>query len=132
MRLQRLVIVFTIAFGVTLALVVGQRLSTEMVAVIVGVVAGVVASIPTSLIILWAARSTLAAAGRNLNGSEYKPEPQERDTKIIVVPAPAVNQATSHAYPPYGAPFPSYAPPSPPRQFTIIGGEAAPDERPWP
>jgi len=132
MRLQRLVIVFTIAFAVTLALVVGQRLTTEMVAVIVGVVAGVVASIPASLIILWAARSTLAAASRNSSGSEYKPEPPDRDTKIIVVPAPAASQAASHTYLPYGAPFPSYAPPSPPRQFTIIGGEPAPDERSWP
>src|SRR5512136_226237 len=103
MRLQRLVIVFTIAFAVTLALVVGQRLSTEMVAVIVGVVAGVIAAIPTSLIILWAARSTLASSSRSMNGAEYKGEPQDRDTKIIVVPAPAANQAAGHAYLPYGA-----------------------------
>jgi len=132
MRLQRLVIVFTIAFAVTLALVVGQRLTAEMVAVIVGVVAGVVASIPTSLIILWAARHTLASSGRSMNGAEYRAEPPASDTKIIVVPAPAASQVPSHAYLPYGAPFPSYAPASPPRQFTIIGGEPAPDERSWP
>ncbi len=132
MRLQRLVIVFTVAFAVTLALVIGQRLSSDMIAVIVGVVAGVVASIPTSLIILWAARSTLASRGRSLPANEYKSESQDRDTKIIVVPAPPANHAASNAYLPFGAAFPPYAPSSPPRQFTIIGGEATPEERPWP
>ena len=55
MKYKAIVLVALIAFAVSLAVVVGQRLSAEAMAVIVGVVAGVAASIPTSLIVVWIA-----------------------------------------------------------------------------
>ena len=45
-----------VAGGVTLAVVIGQRMSTDAMAVVVGVVFGVAASIPTSLLIVAATR----------------------------------------------------------------------------
>ncbi len=127
MRIQRLVIVFTVAFAITLALVVGQRLSTEAMAVMVGVVAGVAASIPTSLIVVWIARRALRAPPSDGPSPETRLEFPERDTKIIVVPAPAATYPAGNSYLPWRVPPAQYAPAAPPRQFTIIGGEASED-----
>jgi hypothetical protein len=132
MRIQRLVIVFTVTFAITLALVVGQRLSTEAMAVMVGVVAGVVASIPTSLIVVWIARRALSAPPGNGPSPDSRLESPERDTKIIVVPASATPYPAGSSYLPSRPPLAQYAPAPPPRQFTIIGGEASEDSLlPW-
>ncbi len=126
MRIQRLVIVFTVAFAVTLGVVVGQRLSTEAMAVIVGVVAGVAASIPTSLIVAWIARRALNGSPGSEPSPESPLEYPERDAKIIVVPAPAVTYPAGNSYLPWRPPPAQFAPAAP-RQFTIIGGEASED-----
>ncbi len=52
-RLGIALLIFTAAFGLTMAVVVGQRLSDQALAVIAGAVCGVVASIPPSLLIIW-------------------------------------------------------------------------------
>lgn len=52
MSLGRLLVVLGLVFGVTLAVVVGNRMSTEAMAVVVGVVCGVAAGIPTSVLLL--------------------------------------------------------------------------------
>ena len=44
------------AFVVTLAVVVGGRMSPDAMAVVVGIVCGVLASIPTSAILVWTLR----------------------------------------------------------------------------
>ena len=54
--MRRLLALSIIAAGVTLAIVIGQRMSTDAMAVVVGVVFGVAASIPTSLLIVAATR----------------------------------------------------------------------------
>ncbi len=55
-RLGVVLLVFTAAFGLTLAVVVGQRLSDQAMAVLAGSVCGVAASIPPSLLIIWVTR----------------------------------------------------------------------------
>ena len=50
--MKRMTIAVFLAFTVTLAAVVGHRMSGEAMAVVVGVVCGVAASIPMSLLIL--------------------------------------------------------------------------------
>jgi hypothetical protein len=45
-----------IAFAITLGILVGQRLSSEALAVVVGVVLGVLASVPVSILLLVAVR----------------------------------------------------------------------------
>jgi len=49
-----------IAGFVTLAILIGQRMSTDAMAVVIGVIFGVAASIPTSLLIALAARGKSA------------------------------------------------------------------------
>ena len=135
MKYRLVLLLGLVAFAVTLAVVVGQRLSSESMAVIVGVVAGVAASIPTSLIIVWVATRTSQAVRP---GPVEMPTPTPQPPRVVVVqpqpaagpplsaPAygysygqPAPNAAYSMAYPP------PFAPPQPQqRTFTVIGEEA--------
>lgn len=52
MSLGRLLLVLALVFGITLAVVVGNRMSAEAMAVVVGIVCGVAAGIPTSLLLV--------------------------------------------------------------------------------
>lgn len=110
-----------VAFAVTLAVIVGQRLSSEAMAVMVGVVAGVAASIPTSLIVVWVA--TRSAGHRSVEVSREAPVPQERPQMIVL------HQPPAPAFAPAGyatAQQPGFAPQwpyiAPPRNYTFIGG----------
>jgi hypothetical protein len=129
-------LLFGALFSVTLALIVGQRLSAEGMAVVIGVIAGVAASIPTSLVVVWFMgqsnnRPILEAAAPMRAAEPVEP-------RIVVMPAPqpqpqpagypAGYGAQSYAgYPQsataYGGASPAYAAPSlPARRFTVIGG----------
>ena len=121
-----------IAFSVTLAVIVGQRMSAEAMAVMIGVIAGVAASIPTSLIVVWfASRTTMPRTAPEAPMPAPAPRPAEPAQPRIVVMAPAQPgpQLGYQNYAGYAAPaYPAYAPPAlmqpalPPRQFTVIGG----------
>jgi hypothetical protein len=151
MRGRLIWLLFGVVFSVTLALIVGQRLSAESMAVVIGVIAGVAASIPTSLIVVWfmghntVARPIVEAAP----ASARSPEPPE--PRIVVMPAP---QAPAQPQPAYAgmagygpqsyagyAPAPGgYAPAAnqayapapalPARRFTVIGGSDSMVEEP--
>ena len=122
------IILAGIAFAVALAVIVGNRLSSEAMAVVVGAVCGISASIPVSLALVIAAsknwgreetppRDAPYGAGYDYGAHRYAP-PQ-----ILVVSAPP--QAPS----PYGFPQNQfYLPPGAPdigapRDFKIIGDE---------
>jgi hypothetical protein len=47
-----LVVLITVAFMITLGVVVGTRLSSDAIAVLIGVIAGVAASIPCALLLM--------------------------------------------------------------------------------
>lgn len=118
-----------VAFAITLAVVVGQRLSSEAMAVLLGVVAGVAASIPTSLIVVWIAARSLASKVE----SAPRAEPVRAEPRIVVMQQPAPTPAAyvypaspSAAYPGWNG-APAYAAPVPNapmsgRKFTVIGG----------
>lgn len=55
--MSKVIGIAVIVGAVVLAMVVGQRMSTDAMAVVVGVVFGVAASIPTSLLVVAATRS---------------------------------------------------------------------------
>ena len=110
-----------LAFVITLAVLVGWRLTDQAWAVIIGVIAGVAASVPTSLIVVWA---TLRARTAPMPAAE-SPEP-----RVIIIqpadagPAPANSERSLTALPAYAAPQATGFGGQPgPRQFTIIGGE---------
>ncbi len=89
--MKKLLALSIIAAGVTLAVVIGQRMSTDAMAVVVGVVFGVAASIPTSLLIVAATRgrrddSRYSSAGVRSMGPD--PRPPAIAPQIYVVSPP--------------------------------------------
>jgi hypothetical protein len=99
------------AFAVTLAVIVGNRLSDESLAVLAGAVCGVGAAIPTSLLIV-------AVARRRDEPRVQPPMSQGPYPPVVVVTPPGGQQRpnTWDAFPPS-----SSAPMQ--RHFTVVGDE---------
>ena len=105
--MKKIAAVALIAFAVTLAVIIGQRMSTDAMAVVIGVGCGVLASIPTSLLIL---------AVTNRRGE--REVPQWRDYPPVVIVNPG-NSQPHYLQPPLQAPqFQGQE-----RQFRVIGDE---------
>lgn len=102
------------AFAVTLALVIGNRLSDEALAVLAGAVCGVGAAIPTSLIVVAVSRRHTEArtqpAGPGLYQGHYPPV-------VVVAPPGPQSQGTT---PWHGLPSSFNTPTQ--RTFTVVGG----------
>jgi hypothetical protein len=49
--MKKLIVPLMLGFGVVLAVIVGERMSTDAMAVVIGVAVGVTASVPTSLLL---------------------------------------------------------------------------------
>jgi hypothetical protein len=105
--MKKVAIVAVIAFAMTLAVIIGKRMSTDAMAVVIGVACGVLASIPTSLLIL---------AVSNRQGKR-EARPQRRDYPPVVVVNPGGNQ------PRYLPSFPIPPMQAQERQFNVIGDE---------
>jgi hypothetical protein len=109
------------SFGITLALVVGNRLSDEALAVLAGAVCGVGAAIPTSLLVV--------AVSRRRNESRAQPTPQNpyqgAYPPVVVIAPPGAGQPGAHAW--NGLP-PSFDAPTQ-RQFTVVGGSPPETDR---
>ena len=105
--MKKVAIAAVIAFAVTLAVIIGKRMSTEAMAVVVGVACGVIASIPTSLLIL--------AVSNKRGEREVR---QQRDYPPVVIVNPGNNQPR-YLQPPFQAPPIQ----TQERQFRVIGDE---------
>jgi hypothetical protein len=102
-----------LAFAVTLAAFIGNRLSDEALAVLAGAVCGVGAAIPTSLLII-------AVSRRRDEGRVQTPVPAASQgvyPPVVVVAPPAGQQR----YGDWNALPPSLTAPTQ-RQFTVVGG----------
>jgi len=116
-----------IAFGITLAIIIGQRLSSEAMAVLLGVVTGIVSSVPTSLLIVWIATRNIAKRIDELAHMVTPPaapaptpkeEPMPRMVLVQPSTVPIVNAyAPQHAWAQAAA-----SPVNLPRRFTVICG----------
>jgi hypothetical protein len=99
------------AFAVTLALVIGNRLSDEAMAVLAGAVCGVGAAIPTSLLVIAVSRR------RDEPRVQLSAQPPQGYPPVVVV-APSGGQQwpgdLSATTPSLNAPMQ--------RQFTVVGG----------
>jgi hypothetical protein len=108
--MKELLKVSVVAFAITLAVVVGNRLSAEATAVIVGLVFGVLASVPLSLIVLLIVRRT----------ERREPPPRWESYPPVVVIQPG---AQPQAQPPYLSPFAVPLATPNQREFRIVGEE---------
>lgn len=141
MKARLIFLILGLAFVVTLAVIIGQRLSAEAMAVMVGVVAGVAASIPTSLLVVWFANRALLVSRATPEMLAPRSAPLPSEPPPIMVMAPHQNYSTRPAYAPPAAPAYSLPAASAARQFTVIGGAgeseafavmAETQETPWP
>jgi hypothetical protein len=135
-----------VVFSVTLALVVGQRLSAEGMAVVIGVIAGVATSIPTSLMVMWfmshTIQPTLDRAAPSVIDAAPARQAEPVEPRIVVMPAPQPQPAGYPGLAGYGPQsFAGYtqaaanaayatAPAMPARRFTVIGGSDGAVEEP--
>jgi len=112
-RIKILAGVVVIAFAVALALVIGNRLSNESLAVLAGAACGVGAAIPTSLLVVAVSRRQDAHTRNAMNNQQGTYPP------VVVVAPPSVQP--QQYVPPHIEPSSSYRSSPPPRQFTVVG-----------
>ena len=111
--MKRAGLILGVVFVMALAVVVGNRMSVDAMAVVVGVACGVLASIPTSLLLIW-------ALGRNASADAHA------DRSAHYPPIVVVNPGQSYGRPGYGSP-PMYSAgdelslPAGPRDFKVVG-----------
>lgn len=117
--MKKLIALIVVAFAVTLAVVVGNRMSTDAMAVVVGIVCGVGASIPTSLLIMTVVSRREAKEERGQ--ASFPPV-------VIVNPGNQMGQAPNYHQPPGLPPALSQGGP---RQFRVIGQEDAVVDGQW-
>jgi hypothetical protein len=108
-------VIVLLAFVVTLAVVVGTRLSTDALAVVVGVACGVAAGIPMSVLIL-AALNRRADAGLARGATPGMPQPSSYPPVVVIQGG---TPASNNVVPPY---YPSSVEAAP-RRFRIVGGD---------
>jgi hypothetical protein len=112
--MKQFLIIIGSLFAVTMALVIGLRMSPDAMAVIIGIICGVLASIPTSAIMVWVLRQRdkqqEAPYGSVRNG-HYPP--------VVVVNGHGQN---GYANPPPPALTAASTPPGS-RDFKVIGQE---------
>ena len=108
--MKKLAVVMMVAFSITLAVMVGVRMSEEAIAVVLGMVCGVVAGIPTSLLVAAVTNRRSGKRGSSDWGRDYPP---------VVVVQPG---QTGPSYPqsPYALSMPSS---HGTRQFRMVGEE---------
>lgn len=114
---RQLGVLLAVAFVITLAIVVGKRMSAEAMAVVVGVVCGVAASIPTSVLLL------LAVSRRDSRPQDDRAQVgMERSNPPVVViqggGQPGLAPGTGAGYWPAALSGPSTQ-----RDFHVVGGE---------
>lgn len=113
-RLQVLAGVTATAFAVTLAVVIGNRLSEQALTVLAGAVCGVGAAIPTSLLIV-------AVTRRRDEGQHSIQQPHNTYPPVVVIAPPGGQRWLE------GGVGPAFEAPTQ-RQFTIVGGGATREE----
>ena len=79
--MKKVIVPAMLGFGVTLALVIGQRMTTDAMAVVLGVAVGVAASVPTSVLLL-------ALLRRTQKESAWRPEPLQPEQHQRALPQP--------------------------------------------
>ena len=118
-QLKFLAVLLALVFAASLAVIVGNRLSDEALAVLAGAVCGVGAAIPTSLLIVTVTRrhtETRVQAPANQNRGAYPP--------VVVVTPPGGQQQMPRGW---DVLPPSLSAPAS-RQFTVVGEPATEEE----
>lgn len=106
--LKHIVTLIGLAFAITLAIMIGKRMSAEAMAVVVGIACGVLASVPASLLLL-------LVLGRESRGREDRRGAGAQTYPPVVIVQGGTPQALPPGMPGY---WPSAAPPMQ-REFQV-------------
>jgi hypothetical protein len=117
--MRRLLGISLVAGVVTLAIIIGQRMSTDAMAVMVGVVFGVAASIPTSLLIALAARGSRRPEPA-YRRDDYQPSPPAPQI-YVVNPSQLSAGHPGSAQPALPQPPAGYYMTEPVRRYKVVG-----------
>lgn len=91
--MKKIIIPVMLGFGAAMALIIGQRMSTDAMAVVIGVAVGVASSVPTSILLMALLRRE--RAGASSWRQETPPPPQIQTPNFIVLnPSDLVNGRT--------------------------------------
>ena len=120
-KLQVLTGLAVIVCAVTLAIIVGSRLSDEALGVLAGAVCGVGSAIPTSLIIVAVSRRRSEPYKREMQPSVSQQRRVAYPPVIVVSPQSGQQWPNNWNSGPYGTLPPSLTAPVE-RNFTVVGG----------
>ena len=119
--LRNAVLLVVLAFAITLAIVVGNRLSNEAMAVVVGALCGISATMPVSIALLIAVKRNWGRP--RAEPDEYAPRPNMQQPPVILIAPPQAAQWQSGFYADQHYLPPSAPAPGAPRSFKIVGDE---------
>ena len=133
--MKSLIPLILLGFGVALAIVIGQRMSTDAMAVVIGVAVGVAASVPTSLLLVALLRKERAGYDRraqemprDAGWNQYPVLPQQPNV-IVLDPS----QFAMGRNPQFQMPLPpaEYASDAGMRRLRVIGSDDEWNGRDW-
>jgi hypothetical protein len=99
-----------VAFGITLAVIFGTRISPDALAVIVGVILGIAASVPTTLLVIF-----VVSRRQGLQSGIQPQTPSQ--PPVVIINATDKTALTSPSTPALSLPYPG----DPSRKWTVIG-----------
>jgi len=119
--MHRAIVLIVLGFAITLAAVVGMRMSAEAMAVVVGVVCGVAAAIPMSLLLLAAAQRRRVGLDEPTYGPSSGRQPAYPPVVVIQGGQPLPSWSSSSFPGPQQAASSDTLWSASPRQFRVVG-----------
>ena len=129
--MKRLIPVILLGFGVALAIVIGQRMSTDAMAVVIGVAVGVAASVPTSLLLVALLRKERATYRPDMGREPMYPPALPQQQPNVIVLDPSQFGAGRNAQYQTPLPPPDFEPDGGMRRLRVVGSEEEWNTRDW-
>lgn len=137
--MKRLIPLILLGFGVALAIVIGQRMSTDAMAVVIGVAVGVAASVPTSLLLVALLRKERSSydrrmdapreMGYGLGNGPYPPALPQQPNVIVLDPSQLMAGRNAQFQTPL--PPPEYTGDGGMRRLRVVGSDDEWNGRDW-
>jgi hypothetical protein len=96
--MKKWIVPLMLGFGVALALIVGERMSTDAMAVVIGVAVGVAASVPTSVLLVALLRRERRPYQAEQMPPPPPPYPQMQQPQVIVLNPGMLAQGGNQGY----------------------------------
>ena len=129
--MKRLIPLILLGFGVALAIVIGQRMSTDAMAVVIGVAVGVAASVPTSLLLVALLRKERATYRPDMGRDGMYPPALPQQQPNVIVLDPSQFGAGKNAQYQTPLPPPEFTPDGGMRRLRVVGSEEEWNTRDW-